>query len=375
MPRLVTLPILLVAALTLRIDAAQPPQTNDPPDVRPRWDVDRVAEWAHAHAPTAQLLEIERRAVAQLMDREDAQQRAITALIQAVSAELASHQREQAAADARLSYYRLVAARQQLALLDASEPLLEQLESLAETATQLGVPDGDRDRLADQRLQLEDQWFEVDLGSQRLQLQLGGQVGRLSTALEQITLTSPLPDGTAWQQDEAALVELAFANRHDLRAIETLCRCLNCDSLPAARDLLGSLVPGLGLDVLLETADRGLLGLHARRDSASADLAQRRQQCQSMAESRRQQIRAELRDALLRLESARSRLEVAKRRVTAQREVAERAGVTEQIGDAPAGTQLRARLQSLEYESQRLQRELDLAEAVVALRRAVGQSR
>ena len=338
------------------------------------WTVEDVALWAYKHSPTAAVLEVERAALARQLDCDDEEQRAMIGLAQAVLAELALHARTEAAADAKLSYYRLVAARRQLEVLNGSAPLVEQLESLAETAERLEIVDGDRDKLADERLVLEDKWFEIDFSVQRLFGQLGGLLGNQVGDGAHIQLLSPLPQGDAIGLDETLLIEHAFSHRHDLKAIEALCRCLNCKSLPAARKLLGSFVPGIGLDLLTAASGGGILKLHGHRQDDSADLAQRKAQCHKLAESRREQIAAEVHDALLRVQAAIARGEVARRRVAAQRIVADRARRGEELEQVLPGTQLQAELKLAELETLQLLQELALAEGVVALERAIGDT-
>ncbi len=337
------------------------------------WTSDQASDWAYRNSPTAALVEMERRAVAKLLDCDDEEQRAMAGLIQAVSAELALHRRHESAANALVAYYQIVAAREQIELLNETAPLIKTLQALAKTAEQLELVDGDRDALADQRLQLEDKWFEIDFGAQRLRNQIAGLAGRPFDATERLDFVSPLPLDVSLQADEAALVEIALATRHDLKATEALCRCLNEKSLPAARDLLGTLVPGLGLDALLGVSGGGLLKLHHRRDKEAADLAERRAQCRKLAENQRDMIRREVRDALLGYQAAEARLDVANRRVEAQRNVADRTRRGQELEQLPPGSEEQANLETLRLKTLRLQRRLAYAEALVQIQRVTGR--
>lgn len=333
------------------------------------WTDQQVAKWAYDHSPSARLLEAERAAVGKQLDCDDEEKRAMVGLIQAVSHELALHQRNEAAADALLAYYRIVSTKHQLEPLRESAPLLEALESLAQTAERLELEDGDPDLLADRRLQMEDKWFEVDFGIQRLQAQLGMLIGETSNAPREVHLISPLPTTSPWELDVEQLTNVAHHHRRDLAAIRALCRCLNEKSLPAARELMGSLVPGLGLDIL--GAPKGkLLGL-CKGDDAE-DLACRKMQCQQMVKGREEQIAAQVEDAVLRLRTALARVDVAERRYRAQSAVAERKQSAMEFEQVPPGTGQAATLERYQRQSEWLLSQLEVAESVVALRRAVG---
>lgn len=359
----------------------------DSADANSQWSQQQVAERAYATATTAQLLENERRALACVMDSDHAAERAMVGLAQAVLEAWAQHERQQSAADARLAYCRIVAAELQLQRLDKSLPLLESLEHLAETSEQLGLTneptDTDaRDRLADQRLQLEDRWFEIDFGRQRLWGQLRLLLHDESFTDTTVELVSPLATELAHgihaspvDLDPNRLSERALQQRQDLRALETLCRCLNEDSLPAARHLLAGLTPLSGLNLLGNTGSlsKPLAWLRCS-DQPTDDLAARRAQCQQLAAARRTQIRAEVRDAILQLREALARTDVAQRLVAASQQAVERQRVAEDLGRALPGTRLRAELRTQELASLLLRQQLAVAEATIALRRALGES-
>lgn len=334
------------------------------------WTAEDVANWAAAHSPTANLLEAERAALGQALDCKDEEQRAQIGLLQAVSRELALHSRQESAADALDVYYQAQAAILQMEILRQAAPRLDNLEQMAETAETLELPDGDVDELADRRMAMEDQWFEADLGLQRLRNQLASLTGQNSDTAQLAFFASPLPDATGIEQDAAAHIPEAMAKRRDLKAIETLCRCTTAKTLPAARQLLGALVPGLGLQVAASGGGCGLLG--GRNNSEDEDLACRKAQCNQLARSRRSQIEAQIRDAVLQLREATSRLEVARRRAILRAEMAERAKRAIDLEQEPAGSDQLAELESLEQQAEVIRRELAVAKAIVALNRAKG---
>lgn len=360
-------PVLLTAIL-----AAAPLSAEDS-NTAPVWTVAAVGRAAADHAPAARLLETERTASACGLDREDSEACARVGLIQAVYGDLAAHQRNDAAADAMSAYWRAVALRDQLDLLDEAYPLLDTLEALADAAERLEIPDGNRDQLADERLQIEDRLIEGRFSQRRVRHQLAALTGSSVAQAEAAQLEDLLPVPQETDLDVDRQIDIAMRNRSDLHAAETLCRCMNGNSLPAARDLLGTFSPGLGIAAATATAARGsrLLALHAPRPSFP-DLACRRSQCNELVAVRREQIYAEVRDAVLQLEEAVARAEVASRRAELADTAARRAIRATEIEQQAPGTGQRAQLESLEQQADRIEKQLRVAQALVELKRAQG---
>lgn len=334
------------------------------------WTAEDAAKWGATNSPTANLLEAERAALGQVLDCKDDEQRAQIGLLQAVSRELALHSRQEAAADALDVYYQAKATILLMEILRQAAPRLDSLEEMAETAETLELPDGDVDELADRRMEMEDRWFEADLGLQRLRNQLAGLTGQDDRVSEVAFFVSPLPTAMGIELDAGVHIPQAVTRRRDLKAIETLCRCTTAKTLPAARQLLGSLVPGLGLQVAKAGGGCGLFG--GNKNSDEEDLKCRKAQCNQLAKTRRLQIEAEVRDAILQLREATSRLEVSRRRATLRADMAERAVRAINLEQQSAGSDQLAELASLEQQAEVIRRELAVAKAVVALNRAKG---
>jgi hypothetical protein len=334
------------------------------------WQAEDVAQWAAKHSPTANLLDAERNALGCGLDDKDEDERAQIGLIQAVSKELAIHSRQEAAADALDAYYQVVATGRQIEVLRQAVPGIQSLESLAEHAEQLGVPDGDIDKLADRRLDLEDRWFQADFGVQRLRNQLSALISHPATESATAVFQSPLPGAFGIALTPETHIAEALTHRHDLLAIETLCRCTTSRTLPAVRQLLGALVPGIGLPAISSGGGCGLLGMHKKSDDE--DLASRRRQCQQMAAARRVQIEAEVRDALLQLREASERLTVANSRLTLKQEVVQRATRAIELEQASPGADQLAELEMLEQKALVVSQELAVARAIVLLNRTKG---
>lgn len=337
------------------------------------WTAAEVARAAAEHAPAARLLESERTASACGLDRDDPEACARAGLIQAIYGDLAEHQRNEAAADAMAAYWRAVAVRDQIQLLHQAEPLIDTLEALAEAAARLEIADGNLDQLDDQRLQIEDRLIEGRFSLLRIRHQIAALIGSSSEQAEAARLDEPLGGQRTPELDVERQIEIAFSHRSDLRALETLCRCMNGNSLPAARDLLGTFSPGLGVASAAVTAARGsrLLTLHAPRPSIG-DLACRRAQCSELVAARREQVQAEVRDAVLQVEEAIARVDVARRRAELADAVAERARRATEIEQQPPGTSEQSQLVALERQAELIERQQRLAVALVELQRAQG---
>lgn len=333
------------------------------------WEADEVALWAARNSPTANLLDAERSALGQNLDCKKEDQLAQIGLLQAVSRELALHSRQESAADALDVYYQAQSTMLQMEILRQAAPRLDALESLAAKAETLEIPDGDVDELADRRMGMEDRWFQADLGLQRLRNQLAHLVDQKQQVAQSAMLVTNFPNSDSIDLQPEIHISEALTHRRDLKAIETLCRCTNSKTLPAARQLLGALVPGLGLQAATATGGCSLLG--GRKDD-DEDLACRKAQCQKMAQARRDQITAQVRDALLQLQEANSRLEVSRRRAELRKRMAEQAKRAIEFEQGTVGSDELAELESLEQQADVISREFAVAKAIVALNRAKG---
>lgn len=358
-------PLLLIAILAASTAAAEDSAGSSV------WTASEVGRAAADHAPAARLLESERAASACGLEREDPEACARVSLIRAVYGDLAEHQRSEAAAEAITAYWRAVALRDQQELLRQADPLLDTLEALADAAERLEIADGDRDQLADERLQIEDRRIETRFSLRRVRNQIAALTGQSVDQAETAQLGDSLSAPRDFDLDIDRQIGIALANRSDLHALETLCRCMTGNSLPAARDLLGSLSPGLAIAAATATHGGRLLSLHAPRPSI-ADLACRRSQCHELVAARREQIGAEVRDAVLRIEEAIARADIARRRAEMADTAARRAVRATEIEQAAPGTGQRAQLEALEQQADLIEKQLRLAEAVVELQRARG---
>lgn len=365
---------LLFAAATAR---AQPLSSASPSDAPAAelpaagetWSAEEVRRWAAENAAAANLLETERAAAAAGARRHDQQACRRASLTRAVLGELALHQRNGAAADAMALYYRLVGIGMQREQLERADATFDTLIDLAEQAVALELPDGNVNPLRRRQLEIEDSLVQADYGARKLRRQLAGLTGRSEQHAATAVLTDSLASESALPETTDA-VETAVAQRHDLKAIRELCRRTDAETLPAMRGLLSTLQPGLGLGPAA-AAKAGLLLRHASR-SSDLELAWRCRQCQRLLQTRIDQVRSEVEVARWDLEAAQRRTALAaEKSELAEQAAAEQAAAVE-LGEAGTGTDLRAELEEIEIEIERIERLVDRAVAEVRLREAQG---
>ncbi len=334
------------------------------------WSTDDVAQWSATNSTAARVFDSERSVVGVGLDRQDQGQKSQVALIQSVYGEMAKFSRGESVGEALRVYYQAVAVREKKALLRQSAPILETLESMAGQAKDLDIPDGDPAAISDKIMEMEDLWYQADFGYQRLLNQLAGLTGQKIAPGGLPVLSTSLPSSADTRLSLEEYVQAALANRSDLKALETLCRCMNGKSLPAARSVLGMLSPGAGISAL-PTPPSGLKALHGL-ELSTADLACRKMQCQQLSETRRQQIQGEVRDRYLQLEEAIARWSVSQKRTEAKRAAVENAKRARELEQVPPGTELRRQLELIEYQAISIDRQLALAEAMVRLSQSTG---
>lgn len=269
---------------------------------------EEAAARAVEHAPAAQALEREAYALCCELDSHDAAARQQVGLMQRVLMHLAAHQRNEAAGETLADYFRIVGLQHQLQLTQQADEVLLRLKNAAEIARQLNIAQNGTapEDVMRQRLQLDDRRAELAGAIDALKISLARQVGADLAASDQIELSGELVVEYR-ERDPAQAVDLALRRRQDLQAIAVVCSCLNSQTTPAARTMLGVVQPGLGLTAA--SAEPGLLPM-LRRGSAE-DARCRRGQCSQLQESRRRDVEAETRAAVVQLHTAYRRLALA----------------------------------------------------------------
>ncbi len=334
------------------------------------WSADQVGSWAADHSPRAAMIETERNAIACGLNRRDARQCAQVGLIQATLAHVARHERNRSAADALETYFRAAGLQQQREQLLAAAITLDALVSQANRAAEVGLPGADPDQLLQQRLELQDQITQVKFGAQKLRLSLAWITGQQETESLAAEL-SDQPLGETGIGGGSDPIAIAMAHRHDLKAAETLCRCMSADSLPAAKSMLGVLQPGIGL-ASAAVSPAALLGMICRKGKAGSDLGCRRQQCRQLQTSIREQIRSEVLIAQIDLQEASERLKLASDRSQLAQLQLQRTEASIAIDEANVGADRLAKLRLLERQGEMTSRWIDHAVAEVRLREAQG---
>lgn len=360
-----TTAVLWMAALAAT--TAAPASAAPISDQQESWTVDQVRQWATEQAAVARLIDAERRAAGCGLDRDDAEQCAQVGLIQAVLAALAKHDRNEAAGEAMSVYYQIVGLESQLGLLDQAHAELSSLVKAAETAERLELPDGDPNELRRRRSEVVDQRLRAKYGAEKLRIRLARLTGKERQLAAAAELTDSLPEEVAPIALEIA-IEQARTERGDLKAVSILCRCMNEDSLPAARSLLGIVQPGLGLSLL--TSSKCLLpGLGGGDD---ADLSCRRAECRQLLQVTRDNIEDEVVLAELDVRQAVERRANAVSKAALAEDHAKRQAKAEELEQASAGSHSLAKLTSLEAQGEAIQRHIELAVAEVKFRQSRG---
>ncbi len=337
--------------------------------VTPTLDPIAIIGLAGEASPAAAALEGERSALGCELNRDDAAACAQVGLIQAVLKELAEDRRDESARDAMDAFYRIIAMSQQSALLAESNQVLGDLLSLATRAEELDLPDGNTFDLKLQQLEIRDSQIVVQFGIKKLQRRLANLIDRPIAEVEVVNLQST-PLSHQPLLDETQAIATALQNRGDHQAALTLCRCMNADSLPAGKAMLGVLQPGLGLATV--AGNLPLLAKLGQRDRNAANLACRRCQCQTLIDNSTELVTQQVTQAILELQEARERFEISSQLVQLATEKTQRQRAAEKIDKATAGSESIARLTALRRQADHIDRQRDVQIAEVNLQRALG---
>ena len=362
------LPILgLLSFVAVWTDAADIPYPRDVSS--PLWSADQVAQWAVDHSPTARMLESERSAAATGIDRDDSKQCAQAGLKQSVLADLAQHERNRAAADVLEVYDRIVGLGRQRQLLVEAAAVIDRLIAMADQAELLGLSNEDPNDLRRKRLSTDDQILQVDSGVTKLRLRLAQLTGQSIEVTNQSILIDPLCVGQSIPAVDDAIA-VALCQRSDLRALQTLTRCLNANTLPAGRELLAAQQPGLGLAT--QAVARLSLPCLSGPDLSTQDLRHRRHQCHELTQARADQIELEVRTGLVDLSTAQQRVHIADQRSQLASASIERRRASIDIDQAAPGSDLLVKLELLTARGEYVQHQIDEAVAMTRLRQAQG---
>lgn len=340
------------------------PQMTDQP-VGVGYSLNQVRQWAADHSPEGNLLDSEAKAIRCNVDPHDEESRCSAALMSSVLTELALGRRADDAELAAKAYHQWIAATEGLAVARAALVTHDELVSLAEKAEELEIPDGDVLKLRQEHFVLLDAETQQRFAIPKLRQELSRLTGRPESEAATAFPIENLPESAA-PIDASTAVVAAIAQRHDLRAIGNLCQKMNTCSLPAARQLLAAINPGVGLSLAAAAGGGGGGGLLGclKKDDDTQDLAARKRQCVEIRESLEGQIRNETLQAVLDIRLAAARVEIA----IAQWDVARTrvADAKDRIGiaQAPPGTDLVIELEAARLRGEVIRRKLDLALAI-----------
>jgi hypothetical protein len=329
---------------------------------------DDVTRWASDHSPAANLIESESVAVTRGINTNDPDGCCAARLVQNVMREVALARRSDSVLQAAVAYHKLVAATQAVKMADDAIAAQDKLIALATEAERLGLPYANPLKLRQTRLDLLDLKTEQSFGALKLRQELSRLTGRSESEVATATMSDALPvQAPSIVAGDA--VATALTQRHDLRAIQILCRDLNRCNLDAARLLMGTLSPGVGLS--LATAATGMLKCF-KEDTTENDLNARRCQCQELQDSLQAVIRNETLQAVLDVRSAGARLKLVDEQLQLASERLDETRGKIHIDEATPGSDLVVELEIYQLRGDRLARQKDLAVAIDNLNHAQG---
>ena len=333
------------------------------------WTDSDITQWARDHSPLAKLREAEAAATVASIDRDDRSQCAQANLMQRVLSDLACYERHEAAAAALKNAAQIRALEQQRDLINQSLTTFDELILLADKAERLELHEGNPLSLRRERLTVEDQLEQVEAGIAKSRILLAQQLGKPLaeaevTALDGVTL--PLVYATREDAYQAAL-----DHRCDLRAIRQVCGSLNLDTLPAARQALAMLQPGMGLSVSSVARKALLASLHAPSPS-NAELCRRREECQTLQAMREQQVQTELYAAWVEVQSNQHRLRIAQKRLEISQQLQRQSVEAIELDQGVPGSDLQALLEEQQAAVQLVERQNQLTTSIVELYGIIG---
>lgn len=325
-----------------------------------------VTQWAYDHSPAASLMESEAAAVVRGIDTSDADGCCAAWLIQNVLREVALARRSDSATEAAIAFHKLVAATQAVNVAEEAIVVQDKLIAFAAEAERLDIPDANPLKLRQTRLDLVDIKTEQSFNGLKLRQELSRLTGRSEVEVATAVMVELLPT-EAPSIVAGDVVATALLQRHDLRAVQILCKDLKRCNLDAARLLMGAISPGVGLS--LATAATGILKC-LKEDNTDNDLNARRCQCQELQDSLRGVIRNETLQAVLDVRCAGARLKlVDEQLLLASARLDETRGKIK-IDEATPGSDLMVELEIHQLRGNRLALQKDLAIAIDNLNHA-----
>lgn len=215
----------------------------------------------------------------------------------------AIHARNTTAAEALESYYKLADTEAKADLLARGLTTFDKLRAEAAKLRTAGLPAPAADDLLRRRVQLLLDAEQADSGIRRLNIDLKARLGLDVSGPERLWPTADLNVVPA-PIDADAAVQTALETRADLRLLRGLYHGLNAETLDAVREQLSMLRPPVPFARRLDVAAA----------SAAAEIETRRKQLYAMIADRERQIGAEVRAAVIALDSAAKRVALANRR-------------------------------------------------------------
>ncbi|TWT67537.1 TolC family protein [Allorhodopirellula solitaria] len=332
------------------------------------YTLSQVMQWAAAHSPAANQIEAESTAVMRGIDTSDPDRCCAARYAQSVLQELALARRSDSATEAAIAYHQLIAAIRARDLAGEAISVQDELIAMATEAERLELPDGNPLKLKQTRLDLVDAQLEHTFVARKLRQELSRLTGRSETEVAAAIMVDALPED-APLINAADEVADAQARRHDLRAVDVLCRDLRSCNLDAARILMSTISPGAGMS--LATAATGILKCF-QHDTGDNELSVRRYQCSELKRSLENVVRNETLQAILDVRCASERLKLVDEQLQFASERLDQTRGRIQIDESAPGSDLIVELEIHQLRGDRLARQKDLAVAIDNLHHATG---
>ncbi|MEM6778043.1 MAG: hypothetical protein AAF670_10340 [Planctomycetota bacterium] len=361
-----SLQIDIISEADVSLDAIEPVPVAPPAAAGVPYELNQVRGWAAAYSPDAALLESESRAIMYNVDPKDEESCCSAQLIRAVLCELALGRRFDDAASAAKAYHRWIAALEGAQIASEATTIHADLVALASKAEELEIEDGNLLELRQQSIQLNEGTISQSFAISKLRQELSRVTGREEAEAAIAFPVGSLPT-TAVPIDASLVVSIALHQRHDLLAVNELCRRMNQCNLPAARQLLGAVSPGVGLS--LTSSCRGGLFNCLKDDSSDDDLAARRRQCRQLHRSLSRTVRNEVLQAVLDVRAAQAQVDLAEQQIAIARLRLSDAQAELQLDQVIPGTDTKLRLELLQLRGERVERQMKLAVALDELAR------
>lgn len=293
---------------------------------------------AATHSPIGNLLdrENEKPSISVLLNKKDCPDRTRDELLRELRFLAATEQRHRDASEALDRYFQLADAEARTELLSAGLKSFDELRTLAPRFRAAGLPTPDEDDLTRQRAKILVDIEAAEAGIKLLNVDLQSRLGLSIKGAERLWPMGPFEIEPTPVDAEAA-VQVALANRADLRLLRTLYHGTNAATVPVVGEqlktfnaLAGATAPPVSR-LLLESRSKKLES--ELKAAATHEVEIRKGQLFELTAVREKLAAAEVRTSALQMASTARRVALAKGRADSWREKVEKAAKEEKLYD------------------------------------------